>query len=202
MKKYLLIAVAVICAAFSANAQTSGFMIKAGAGGSSIAGKNSTDISKYVFTYKAGIGYDYALSEYFSLQPSLMFAAKGFGMKSKTVGQISDWLGMSKDGTMRGYYLEMPILGSLKLPITQTVRGFLNFGPTLSVGVAGDYFKDDNFLQKETQFNRFDLGVQVGAGVELGCIIVGAEFNYGCLNLHKNFEYNNISFGANVGFKF
>ena len=112
---------------------------------------------------------DYAFTDRWSLKSGVMFTSKGY-----------------KHGEFkaRPIYLEFPVMGAIKMPITERVKFVVNAGVYFAAGLVGQYdtsdvtnladglsssgaYKTLIFDDVTGIFRRFDVGVQYGVGVEL-----------------------------------
>lgn len=171
MKKLLIIC-AMMLMAIGANAQDGRWFVRGGAGVSFMDVKGDSD---NMFAYRLGVGYDYRVSQLFSIEPSLMWASKG----------------ASKE---RLNYLELPVQGVFHIGNTFAI----NVGPYLAVGVSGT----DSFFKESKITNRFDLGGTLGVRWYLGKIALGIEESYGFINTVKDYKSKNVSTLATITYFF
>lgn len=124
-------------------------------------GMNFSNMTKFEDTkalpgFQLGVGMDYGFSESWSLQSGLMISSKGYkydGFKARPI------------------YLDIPILAAYKFNISDNTKFVINAGPYLAFGLGGKY-KIDGVDESEKVFgdngwNRFDLGIQYGIGLEI-----------------------------------
>lgn len=110
--------------------------------------------------FNLGVGMDYGFSENWSLQSGLMISSKGYKVKE---GEYKE--------TTRPIYLDIPILAAYKFNISDNTKFVINAGPYLAFGLGGKN-KVDGIDESEKVFgdngwNRFDLGIQYGVGLEI-----------------------------------
>ena len=114
--------------------------------------------------FNLGVGMDYGFSENWSLQSGLMISSKGYKIKEQ-----------GEKFTCRPIYLDIPILAAYKFNISDNTKFVINAGPYLAIGLGGkskehwDGGEDCKVFDKEgNDWNRFDLGIQYGVGLEIG----------------------------------
>lgn len=171
MKKFLLIC-AMMLMAFGANAQEGRWFVRGGAGVSFMDVETDSD---NLFAYRVGVGYDYRVSQLFSIEPSLMWASKGATK-------------------VRLNYLELPVQGVFHIGNVFAI----NVGPYLAYGVSGK----DKFFSESSITNRFDLGASLGVRWYLGKIALGIEESYGFINTVKETKSKNVSTMATISYFF
>jgi hypothetical protein len=103
--------------------------------------------------FQGGLVFDFALAEAFHLQPGIMFIKKGAEYDGKY--------------TLAQYYVEFPLLVSLKLWALR-----LNGGPYFGFGGHKAY-------------NAIDLGLSFGGGFDIGNFYIGAFYDYGLYDINK-----------------
>jgi hypothetical protein len=130
---------------------------------------------------QAGLVMDFAASNWFHIQPGLMYIQKG----------MDDSSGAITSHYITAHYLELPLLLSVKL---SSLR--LNVGPYF--GFCLDSYKEI--------FNdiSFDIGLSTGIGYEIRKLFyIGSFYDYGFTdmsNKHKrDYKFYNRTLGFNVG---
>ena len=138
-------------------------------GGMNFGNLTHDDNADALIGFNAGVGLDYAFTDRWSLKSGVMFTSKGY-----------------KHGEFkaRPIYLEFPVMGAIKMPITERVKFVVNAGVYFAAGLVGQYdtsdvvnladglsssgaYKTLIFDDVTGIFRRFDVGVQYGVGVEL-----------------------------------
>ena len=121
------------------------------------------------------------LTETIAIQPEFYLTTKGSSVT---------YNGLLLDGTAKFNltYLEVPVLVVVNLTPVLNVQ----FGPYLAYLVDGKVTNVANvslfnFEQNMNvdDYNRFDAGVAVGAGIDLGSLTIGARYNYGLTKVGK-----------------
>ena len=132
-----------------------------------------------------------------------LLASKGFKYKD------NGW-----KSTVRPIYLDIPLLATYKVNITDDVKFVIDAGPYLAVGLGGKYKDDDNddwkvFDKDGEDWKRFDLGIQWGIGVELSEHYLinltgqnGFITPYDFPNEYKGDKPRNMTFTIGVGYRF
>lgn len=181
----LLISASVLLPApVAARSGVTGFGIKTGVAMSNIFGRDVYD-QRFRAGFTCGIFMTYGIGRTFAVQPELLFVMKG----SKYVnGRGSD----AYRETMSLEYVELPILAKLYLPLSRAFRTHVFAGPAPALNIRAQV--DARFAgesQEETLDNvmGFDLGLAVGAGIEVpvgrGRITFETRYTAGLTTLSK-----------------
>jgi hypothetical protein len=122
-----------------------------------------------------GFVVDFAASDWLHIQPGLMFIKKGMHDKNA--------------GALNSYYLEFPLLFSLK----QLVFRF-NMGPYVGLYYGPDYNND-------IYNDKIDIGLSTGIGFDIGMLYIGVFYDYGFTDISAKSGYNfyNRTHGFNLG---
>jgi hypothetical protein len=182
-KKVLTVIAAAILTAGSAQAQFK-FGVRAGL--------NLTDMSfdtkeggylmrsdtKFKPGFQIGAVGDYSFSETFAIQPALMFATQGCGIKDS-------------DEKENLYYLQLPVNAQYKLDLGET-KLILQAGPYLGYGLGGKYEDLDIKMGSgdDADYKAFDFGVGVGVGFQFGQIQAGLGYNIGIADIDPSEYYS------------
>lgn len=135
----------------------------------------------------------------FFLNPGLHYKVTGIDLQKKvnTSGSIKDLTGQSTIQT-----LDLPINGGLFLTGKDQalLRIFVHGGvtPSYIVGIKSV----DKFDLNPTEFNRFQLGVNAGVGIDLLFLNVGLNYEYYLMDYFKNQPGKNRTISLNLGFVF
>ncbi|MGE8427401.1 MAG: outer membrane beta-barrel protein [Sphingobacterium sp.] len=214
--------------AYTGYAQTK-WNVKAGVAFSNVDAKNKAGDkanTTAVAGLYLGLGPTLRLSEYFSLEPTLVFAKRGFERKEGNV------IGWGKDFKANTSYIEMPIdvvfnatigVGKLEVGIGPYIGYGLGgkwktSGPVhlgdIAIGEEGDIkFTND---ASEGEYGSYNLGrpFDYGARAKVNYLfrehyLVGIEFQKGIANLESKWgDYKsgdairNRSLGISVGYRF
>lgn len=197
MKKFILSAILIVCAAFGMSAAD--LTINAGVGTSTRVGEHSTGSSPR-FAYRVGLGVDLPIQGRFGFRTGLNF--EKIGTNIDTDGLI-DGLDLYSDQM----YLEVPLMGTMRFGLSN-VNLVFNAGPYLGVGVGGKTkvaYRGESESAKtfgDDGLHRFDMGMGLGAGVEINRFSVGIDTRYGFLHLAEGAKAYNIAMFFNVGYRF
>jgi len=156
------------------------FGIKGGVNFSNLYTKDGSH-AKMLTGFNFGILSKMPITQHVAVQPELYFTTKG-----AEVTYNSPFV----DGTARFNlnYLEVPLL--LVLNLTDNVN--IHVGPYGAFMISGlvknvSNINLFNFEQNivTADYNRFDAGITIGAGIDIGIISLGARYNYGLTNVGR-----------------
>lgn len=129
---------------------------------------------------QAGIFFSLNLSDYFSVQPEIMYVTKGAGFsETQALEGVAE---VSLELQLKLEYIECPVLLKVNFPIGQNIRPGIFGGPyiaynmkasVLAIGevtVAGQVVESEEFDEEIDDVEHLDYGFVVG-----GCL----EFNVG-----------------------
>ena len=168
---------------------------KVGMNMSNLTGDADTDMK---IGFNVGVGAEYAFTEMWSVQPSLMLTSKGYKVDGVKCNPM---------------YLELPILAAARFAVADNQNIVVKAGPYFAFGVAGKVKvgdeKGDFFGDGDDQYGgkRFDCGIGVGVAYEIGKFFVGLDGEFGFTNV-VDFKSDNVSnpknmnFSIGVGYKF
>ncbi|WP_438966623.1 porin family protein [Flavobacterium sp.] len=197
MKKQikLLALVVVVGATFtSANAQTNSsngahIGIKGGVNFSNMYTEDVDD-NNVLTSFNAGLYANLPVTNFISIQPEFLFSRKGSELTYNNA---------LADGTAKFKlnYIEVPVL--LKLNLTRNLN--IHAGPYFAYLIdaqvtnetaSGNFNFEDNFNNDD--FNKFDAGIAVGAGLDFDMIGIGARYNYGLSTVGKERTFAGTSY--------
>lgn len=144
--------------------------------------------------FKLGGGFEYALDEMWSLQPSLFLTTKGAKKDANSINAV---------------YLELPVMGAARFNVADNTNLVVTAGPYLACGIGGKIkldagnnleYKNDTF--GDDALKRFDAGLGVGVALEFGKIIAGLDGQFGLVDVQKAGNPKNMNFSIVVGYKF
>lgn len=211
MKKLFLLALTAT-AIGGAQAQ---FYVQGGANLANITSNNEGETSdnNMLTTFNAGLLGRFGISKVFDLETGLLFTGRGSKTETYFSGNTDDNYIKS---TFNPYYLELPLNAVIKFPFDTkgTNSFFVHAGPYAAMGIAGKSKIESKFIgltsttTKTIQFNnddpstseqedatydklkRFDFGANIGAGVDLGSVILKANYGLGFTKINST-ETNN-----------
>lgn len=173
--------------------------------------------TKNIGAFKIGAGYEFELNQTLSIEPSLLFYAKGWKDKDKTVliydaqgNVVYDDLGNPMTGKMNvtsnTNYLVLPIVFNYYIPLSIPNYIIFTAGPYVAYGVGGKvktrgdtsasgaarYYYDHNTFS-QSDMHHFDAGITTGIGYEFNRQFdAGIETDFGLVNVNtagaKNFS--------------
>lgn len=212
MKKFFLMAVAAITIS---NAQAQLFYAQGGVNLANITKNNAGETSDYnmLTTFNGGFMGRFGISKIFDLETGLQFTGRGSKTETFFSGDVDDNFIKSK---FNPYYIELPVNAVIKFPFNTkgTNSFFVHAGPYVAVGIGGKskietkfigitstssetiQFNDDDpstSEQEDAAYNklkRFDFGANFGAGVDLGSVILKANYGLGLTKINST-ETNN-----------
>lgn len=216
---------------FNATAQESGFGVRASLNLSNVNNKYTGEVasgeskSDYEYDFKNRVGfnigliYDWGVSESFYIQPGLYFTTRGAKVKESEEGY-------KYEEKWNLNYLQLPILASYRIALSDNVKWHINAGPYLAVGLGGkvkweetdedgknkgDYkafgTTSEDSDEEKGGLKRFDAGLSFGTGVSINKFYVGLTYELGLINAAdkkewKDYKMKNRNFSIGVGYNF
>lgn len=214
---------AAILSVSAAYAQRPALQVRAGLNLANVSTNDKGEVSdaNTLSSFQVGVLGDIPLAGLFYLQPGVIYTGKG----SK----------IERDGTLgfkattNPFYIEVPVTGLVKVPMTPNSSFIAGVGPYLGIGVGGKRKIESTFLNTErkikfsdddpTTFDdeegaalgvmrRFDYGFNTTVGIEGKSLVLSANYGYGLAKLQSgansgednNNKHRVLSF--TVGFKF
>lgn len=153
---------------------------KGGVNFSTLYTEDSQD-SKMLAGFNIGLFSKVPVTGHVALQPELYFTTKGSEVTYNNT---------FVDGTARFKlnYIELPLL----LAINVTDNFNIHAGPYASYLLSGKVTNESNVNLFDFEdninsddFNRFDAGIAVGAGLDFGSLGIGIRYNYGLTTVGK-----------------
>ena len=204
MKKLLVLAVCIMSVLFASAQSKITWSAEVGIGMSSWMGDGS-DHSKALFNPRVGVGLDIPLTGLVSFQTGLNWTSKGAKYKEDGVKT-----------SINQNYFEVPLLAAFHVGATDKFDLVFTAGPYIACGIAGKTetevgdvttswktFKDAEVegIQVWNGLNRFDAGIQVGAGLDLSRWTVGGDADFGLCKIQSGGP-RNIALYFSAGYKF
>ena len=204
MKKLFAMA---LCASIFTTAQSQ-IYVQGGVNLANITNSKSgeTEKNNMLTTFNAGILGRGTLSSVFSLETGLLLDGRGAKANTYFTGSTDDNYVKSKFNPL---YLEVPLNLVFKIPLEGNSNIFLNAGPYAAMGIAGKskletrifgattnseenikFSNDDpsTTQQEDAGYNklkRFDYGVNVGGGVDLGKVLLKVNYGMGFVKINS-----------------
>ena len=138
-----------------------------------------------------GVTADIRLANNFYLSSGLIYSGKGYTYENS---------GNDIDEEGNAQYIDIPLQASVRLPLGQTVKMFVNAGPYAAICVGGKVKDNWGNLEESfsTAYSGFDYGLQAGVGLILyHHIQIGADYQLGMGGSYRN---RNLMLG--VGYRF
>jgi len=190
MKKVFILLISIF-ATTSVFAQVG---IKGGANFSKFTEYSNSD---YLTGFHIGSTLDIPLSKKFYFQPGLLFTLKGTEFNSNI---------LISEGKVSIYALEVPLLFSFRPQLNEQLKLITNFGPYVNYGLFGSKkYKYENSTVKGSPFdsyNRFDIGLDLGIGLQYKRYIITGEFLMGFNDAEKETIAKNKAFRISLGYLF
>ena len=200
---------------FESLAQSLG--IKAGVNISTFSMKDNDRNYDDDFTTKAGfhvgMSAEMKLPLFLSFESGIYLSTKGY----KGTTSVDDNNKVEVKETL--YYLDIPFYLKVSIGVSE-IKAYANAGPYIGIGLSGNKKIDTTILGENTtktedikwgkddddDLQRFDLGLNVGAGVEIGLVNIGVSYGFGLVNISSvttnGLEIHNRVLGISMGFKF
>lgn len=163
---------------------------------------HSTTSWKSGFT--AGVVADLKLRNYIAIQPGFFFQSRNMDYRANFQQTADNGMvtGMSsRDGHVRSYNFNIPVMVSLRLGLSPILQARAEFGPYFAFGLGGnnkytesvinekpneykvDVYGDDGYMRS------FDWGFKMGVGfVFAKSYYLGVHYMAGCRNVYKQPE--------------
>ncbi|MDR2813844.1 MAG: PorT family protein [Prevotellaceae bacterium] len=170
--------------------------------------KSETSDSKVGF--HLGAVADVPLANFAPSLPAWLYVQPGLYLTSKG----SKWSGDSRTTTTSLYYLELPLLASVKYPLAGDINVRAHFGPSIGFAVSGkEKWERTSNGQKTSgesdvfdgDYSWFHFGLAFGAGVEYKQFYLGLGYDLGLSNMDTgegDDSLKNRTFGVSLGYNF
>jgi hypothetical protein len=202
MKKLLISLCLLTGCLHPATAQN--LVFHAGGGWTSLNGSSTKNIG----AFKIGTSIEFELTQTLTIEPGLLYFAKGWKLHDQTVTLLDDDGNVVLDDsgnprltkmgtTNKTNYIVLPILFHYYIPLTLPHYIYLSAGPYIAYGISGKtrisgdtsqlgaarHYYDLNTFE-QSGMHRFDTGISVGAGYEFNRLIyAGIEGDFGLTNV-------------------
>ena len=210
MKKIVTV-LAIIVFSTTVNAQL--FYLQGGVNFANISKTTDgrTEKNNMLTTFNAGFMTRFGLSKLIDLETGALLTGQG----SKAETYFNGGLDYIKS-TFNPLYIQVPLNVILNVPLQKKSGLFFNAGPYIAMGIGGKskidgkigpiasssesnikFSNDDPFTseQDDASYNklkRFDFGVNLGGGFDLGKLILKANYGLGLAKINST-ESNNTS---------
>ena len=151
--------------------------------------------------FQAGVGMDYALTDMWSIRPSLLLIMKGAKAEAGGIEVKSNPM-----------YLQLPVMAAANFDLSDNMKFVAKAGPYLGVGVGGKVKVEEGGIEVKKDFfgddadqaggKRFEFGLGIGGGLEFGQIMVNLDALFGLTKIMKYDSSKNLTVALSVGYKF
>ncbi len=189
MNKLLIVALALILAAVSANAETH-FGLRGGVNNTTLAGDDAPSEIESRSGFHGGLMMQIWTGSAFLFQPELLYSQRGTYRKYLETELIT----IENTNTLN--YLEMPLLFKLNLNIRDThLQPYV--GPegrflisaeseTVTTTTIGNDTETETSSEEIDNLKDLDYGLCAGLDIEVfGDLLIGARYNMGMANIQK-----------------
>lgn len=171
--------------------------------------------------FQIGATLDYALTDHFSVQPSLLLSRKGARFKSDV--DPNNGVNDLEKVVVRVSYLEVPVLATVKGTL-EGVKVYAGIGPYVGFAVGGKNdatFEDGTsvetdleignteddpntpFVNEADDIKGTDFGFRFAVGAEIYGFQVGVDYDLGLSDIsNDNNSIKTRTFGITVGYFF
>ena len=150
------------------------------------------DDSNMLTGFNLGLFAKVPITNFFAIQPEIYYTGKGSELTYNN---------LFANGTAKFKlnYIEVPILAVINITKNLNIHG----GPYLGYLINGKVTNESNVTLFDFEnaletgdFNRFDAGLAVGAGIDFEALSLGVRYNYGLTQVGKerNFAGTNYTF--------
>ncbi|MGN6530654.1 MAG: porin family protein [Ginsengibacter sp.] len=207
MKKLIAIA---LCVGIFTSAKSQRIYVQGGVNLANISTSNSgsTEKAHMLTTFNAGVLVRSNIAEPVALETGLLLDGRGSKTES---GSGANYY----KATFNPLYLELPVNLVVRLPLANATSNiFINAGPYVAMGIAGkskvegqlagvsiNSSKNIQFTstdptendQAYSKLKRFDYGVNAGAGIDLGKILIKANYGLGLAKINSTQTNNSAN---------
>lgn len=199
------------------------FGLKAGADYGTVAGRDGTS---YKWGFHGGMTYDFKVGDMFYIQPAAMLSLHSFELDERDFVRhgkveklsvevpivVSFRPVIDSHGTKLvidlGPYIKYGIAGDKNVQLKDII--FSGTGEAVISGSAyddayakGNFQHEYNDDKMSFEFNRLDVGLNVGFGIEVQSIYAGVSYQYGFTTAEKNnSDAHNSIFRFSLGYRF
>lgn len=202
MKKvYISVAAAILATLFCSKASAQEFHLGIEAGATVSNATWTFDDgrkTKPVGGFTIGITGEFELLDNTWLQTGISFLTKGGRYEiSAPEANYPDIIRTVKE-TYRPMYVQLPVNVAYKIGIKNNFGFFISGGCFFAMGIGGEHNTKNTFNKswentnenqsafKNKALSRFDCGLNVGAGLELGKLVLRAGYDWSVLNIVRD----------------
>lgn len=174
--------------------------------------------------FHVGAIADIKILDFFYIQPGLMFTRKGGEINNEESGGSGGY-DYKREMAITPYYIDIPVMLSLKGTLTNDVYMRAHVGPYFGIGLFGEATTESKYEyseepernrnNKQTRniftkttidedefdaiMNRFNFGIGFGVGFEISSFYLGVNYNYGLTNLYMEEKEEGYKLEENGG---
>lgn len=208
MKNLIKLLCVVVLFSMATRTTAQKFAVKAGLNLSKMLMKDDDDT--YMDNVKMQPGFhvgataEFPINDMFSFEPGLLLSTKG--TRAKESGYKA---------SINLFYFEVPLNAKATFDVGG-VKIYGTFGPYLGLGLSGKYkYTEDGNTDTHTvkwgsdsdndDQKRFDLGLNVGGGVEIKSMLIGLNYGLGLVSISPDtsngYKEKNRVFAISFGYK-
>lgn len=170
-----------------------------------------TEKNNLLTTFNAGILGRFGLSKTIDLESGLLLDGRGAKAETYFTSGTDDNYVKTKFNPL---YLELPLNLVVRIPLEKTTNLFFHGGPYAAIGIAGNsksdakflgvsssstssikFSNDDPFTSEQDdaaydKLKRFDFGLNVGGGFDLGKVLLKVNYSLGLTKINSTQSNN------------
>ncbi|MDQ6763371.1 MAG: PorT family protein [Bacteroidota bacterium] len=171
----------------------------------------NTEKNNLLTTFNAGILGRFGLSKVIDLESGLLLQGHGSKAETYLTSNTNDNYVKTKFNPL---YLEVPLNLVFRVPLEKNSNLFFHGGPYAAMGIAGKSKTDSKFLGSTSsgsnnikfsnddpftseqddaaydKIKRFDFGLNIGGGLDLGKILLKANYGFGLAKINSTQSNN------------
>ncbi|MEO8111273.1 MAG: porin family protein [Ginsengibacter sp.] len=171
----------------------------------------NTEKNNLLTTFNAGFLGRFGLSKVIDLESGLLLDGRGAKAETYFSNGTSDNYVKT---TFNPLYLEVPLNLVLRFPMEKNTNLFIHGGPYAAMGIAGKskseskflgltsnssnnikFSNDDPFTSEQDdatydKIKRFDFGLNIGGGLDLGKVLLKANYGFGLTKINSTQSNN------------
>ena len=139
--------------------------------------------------FHVGMSVDFRLAKSFYLKTGLAYSMRGYTIDQYILEEEA-----------KASYIDIPVLASVKIPLSKVVKLVIDAGPYLGLCIDGSVKDKSNRYDEKfsSVYSTLDYGVQGGIGVEL----FHNWYIGGCYQLGLESHYQNRTISGSIGYRF
>ncbi len=165
-----------------------------------------TEDNNMLTTFNAGILGRFNLSTSIDFESGLLLEGRGSKAETYFTNSMDDNYVKTRFNPL---YLELPLNLVVRIPLQKTTNLFFHGGPYAAMGIAGKstsdskiigvtshsssdikFSNDDPFTSRQDdasydKLKRFDFGLNIGGGLDLGKVLLKANYGFGLTKINS-----------------